>query len=226
MLAQKMQQHGATGWLVNTGWSGGRYGNLIVITSYIIYVMLNHILFSPPGMDRESALSYLTPGKSLMPYTLAASWMQITRRLKCSDLRFPLRLRGCLQRYWIQWTLYATSWLTFPLSTILLSVIANFWYHFGFNLDCSGQIRKHTRKHCLSWLAYSKTTSRHSQTTRLARTTSWLKTSSRQVRTSSEVLGVEVANKIEEQSIYFSFSVWVKWSFVCSIGAIVSLFST
>ncbi|KAL6220227.1 hypothetical protein ACLB2K_007983 [Fragaria x ananassa] len=27
MLAQKMQQHGATGWLVNTGWSGGRYGS-------------------------------------------------------------------------------------------------------------------------------------------------------------------------------------------------------
>lgn len=27
MLAEKMQKHGATGWLVNTGWSGGRYGN-------------------------------------------------------------------------------------------------------------------------------------------------------------------------------------------------------
>ncbi|KAF3786809.1 Phosphoenolpyruvate carboxykinase ATP [Nymphaea thermarum] len=26
MLADKMQKHGATGWLVNTGWSGGRYG--------------------------------------------------------------------------------------------------------------------------------------------------------------------------------------------------------
>lgn len=25
MLAAKMQKHGATGWLVNTGWSGGRY---------------------------------------------------------------------------------------------------------------------------------------------------------------------------------------------------------
>lgn len=25
MLAEKMQKHGATGWLVNTGWSGGRY---------------------------------------------------------------------------------------------------------------------------------------------------------------------------------------------------------
>lgn len=24
MLAAKMQKHGATGWLVNTGWSGGR----------------------------------------------------------------------------------------------------------------------------------------------------------------------------------------------------------
>ncbi|KAK4426497.1 Phosphoenolpyruvate carboxykinase (ATP) [Sesamum alatum] len=27
MLAAKMEQHGATGWLVNTGWSGGRYGS-------------------------------------------------------------------------------------------------------------------------------------------------------------------------------------------------------
>eukprot|EP00494_Astrolonche_serrata_P001863 UN01869 len=26
MLAEKMQTYGATGWLVNTGWSGGRYG--------------------------------------------------------------------------------------------------------------------------------------------------------------------------------------------------------
>lgn len=27
MLASKMQKHGATGWLVNTGWSGGSYGS-------------------------------------------------------------------------------------------------------------------------------------------------------------------------------------------------------
>ncbi|KAE9449535.1 hypothetical protein C3L33_18566, partial [Rhododendron williamsianum] len=27
MLAAKMQKHGATGWLVNTGWSGGSYGS-------------------------------------------------------------------------------------------------------------------------------------------------------------------------------------------------------
>ncbi|KAL6209717.1 hypothetical protein ACLB2K_020657 [Fragaria x ananassa] len=27
MLAEKMQKHGATAWLVNTGWSGGRYGS-------------------------------------------------------------------------------------------------------------------------------------------------------------------------------------------------------
>ncbi|GKV33516.1 hypothetical protein SLEP1_g42021 [Rubroshorea leprosula] len=27
MLAEKMLKHGATGWLVNTGWSGGRYGS-------------------------------------------------------------------------------------------------------------------------------------------------------------------------------------------------------
>jgi phosphoenolpyruvate carboxykinase (ATP) len=25
MLADKMKSHGATAWLVNTGWSGGRY---------------------------------------------------------------------------------------------------------------------------------------------------------------------------------------------------------
>lgn len=27
MLAEKMKKHGATGWLVNTGWSGGQYGS-------------------------------------------------------------------------------------------------------------------------------------------------------------------------------------------------------
>jgi phosphoenolpyruvate carboxykinase (ATP) len=26
MLAEKMQQHGTTAWLINTGWAGGRYG--------------------------------------------------------------------------------------------------------------------------------------------------------------------------------------------------------
>lgn len=26
MLAEKMEQHGAVAWLVNTGWTGGRYG--------------------------------------------------------------------------------------------------------------------------------------------------------------------------------------------------------
>lgn len=31
MLATKMEKHGATGWLVNTGWSGGRYEELIAI---------------------------------------------------------------------------------------------------------------------------------------------------------------------------------------------------
>jgi len=26
MLAEKMRQHGTSGWLVNTGWTGGSYG--------------------------------------------------------------------------------------------------------------------------------------------------------------------------------------------------------
>lgn len=37
MLASKMEKHGATGWLVNTGWSGGRY--------YIIYKVINTSCF-------------------------------------------------------------------------------------------------------------------------------------------------------------------------------------
>ena len=28
MLAEKMEKHGTTAWLVNTGWSGGRYTKL------------------------------------------------------------------------------------------------------------------------------------------------------------------------------------------------------
>jgi hypothetical protein len=32
MLAEKMQKYGATGWLVNTGWSGGRYARGTTVT--------------------------------------------------------------------------------------------------------------------------------------------------------------------------------------------------
>lgn len=41
MLAEKMQKHGATGWLVNTGWSGGRYDILfknVNLTMHLIYI--------------------------------------------------------------------------------------------------------------------------------------------------------------------------------------------
>lgn len=34
MLAEKMQAHGATGWLVNTGWSGGRYDILLMLERF------------------------------------------------------------------------------------------------------------------------------------------------------------------------------------------------
>ena len=42
MLAEKMQNHGATGWLVNTGWSGGRYVFLVmnVIIKMLIFFCL------------------------------------------------------------------------------------------------------------------------------------------------------------------------------------------
>ena len=36
MLAEKMQKHGATAWLVNTGWSGGRYTTNV---DYIIQIL-------------------------------------------------------------------------------------------------------------------------------------------------------------------------------------------
>lgn len=34
MLAEKMQKHGATGWLVNTGWSGGRYASSVGLVKW------------------------------------------------------------------------------------------------------------------------------------------------------------------------------------------------
>ena len=37
MLAEKMQKHGATAWLVNTGWSGGRYGSSYIIMKLYSY---------------------------------------------------------------------------------------------------------------------------------------------------------------------------------------------
>lgn len=41
MLAEKMQNHGATGWLVNTGWSGGRY---VFLVMNVIIEMLTFFL--------------------------------------------------------------------------------------------------------------------------------------------------------------------------------------
>lgn len=42
MLAQKMEKHNATGWLVNTGWSGGRYAksHTSSIPNLIIYLWI------------------------------------------------------------------------------------------------------------------------------------------------------------------------------------------
>lgn len=40
MLAEKMQNHGATGWLVNTGWSGGRYA-----FSYYVCEIIKMLIF-------------------------------------------------------------------------------------------------------------------------------------------------------------------------------------
>ena len=56
-------------------------------------------------MAQGVELSCRTHEKSSMPYTPAASWRQITKRLKFLGLRSPLRLRECLQKFWIQWTL-------------------------------------------------------------------------------------------------------------------------
>lgn len=36
MLAEKMQKHGATGWLVNTGWSGGRYTHPLSAFAFVL----------------------------------------------------------------------------------------------------------------------------------------------------------------------------------------------
>ncbi|XP_048233428.1 phosphoenolpyruvate carboxykinase (ATP) 1 isoform X2 [Ricinus communis] len=45
MLSDKMQKHGATGWLVNTGWSGGRY-NMQYFYKKMLIVMVNQHPFS------------------------------------------------------------------------------------------------------------------------------------------------------------------------------------
>ena len=47
MLAEKMQKHGATGWLVNTGWSGGRYVWHCYDTNKLRIVSQNFAIHSP-----------------------------------------------------------------------------------------------------------------------------------------------------------------------------------
>ena len=49
MLASKMEKHGATGWLVNTGWSGGRcvktkilkYEQICITNDYFLYIFIH-----------------------------------------------------------------------------------------------------------------------------------------------------------------------------------------
>jgi len=43
MLSKKMAEHGAQGWLVNTGWSGGKFGVGSVSFFYFSYVLENSI---------------------------------------------------------------------------------------------------------------------------------------------------------------------------------------
>ena len=39
MLAEKMKKHGSNAWLVNSGWSGGEYGEGKVIKYYLQYFL-------------------------------------------------------------------------------------------------------------------------------------------------------------------------------------------
>lgn len=81
MLAEKMQKHGATGWLVNTGWSGGRYDQRIwqdiaaIEKKTFPFLARKAELVLPfiTDMVWEVVSSYPTHGKLSMPYTLAAS---------------------------------------------------------------------------------------------------------------------------------------------------------
>lgn len=48
MLSEKMQKHGATGWLVNTGWSAGRYE---INRNRNILMLLDFIFINRGGED-------------------------------------------------------------------------------------------------------------------------------------------------------------------------------
>jgi ATP-dependent phosphoenolpyruvate carboxykinase len=45
MLAEKMQKYGATGWLVNTGWSGGRYARGTTVTVWFASGSCTQLVF-------------------------------------------------------------------------------------------------------------------------------------------------------------------------------------
>lgn len=64
MLAEKMQKYGATGWLVNTGWSGGRYLLLSTVTaSTPLHIYLWHEL------TLNSLFRYGVGKRIRLPYT-------------------------------------------------------------------------------------------------------------------------------------------------------------
>lgn len=75
MLAEKMQKHGATGWLVNTGWSGGRYWFYTVYSKvpWPYWILLLRLLseheLGPKNWLMLSRCSYGSGSRIKLPYT-------------------------------------------------------------------------------------------------------------------------------------------------------------
>lgn len=108
MLAEKMQKHGATGWLVNTGWSGGRYTSSVGLVKWYseqcygdykrdFYLELPFLIFFFSWLiSHPDFLSH-----SLHKQSNAAHWVLAPIELYATQWFPPCRMTGCNCWNWI-----------------------------------------------------------------------------------------------------------------------------
>lgn len=122
MLAEKMQKYGATGWLVNTGWSGGRYARGTTVTVWFASGSCTQLVFGMgnrrfhcgtvaclSGTAWARGSGFPTPERSSTPSTPASFSPPTTRRPRSLAWRSRLRSRACRRKSSTQSTPYACS---------------------------------------------------------------------------------------------------------------------
>lgn len=143
MLAEKMQKHGATGWLVNTGWSGGRYGS-----------------------GSRIKLSYT---RKIIDAIHSAELLNVDyHKTKVFGLEIPTAIEGVPSEILDPMNTVRAKW-----HLVIEIFLFHFTTFFKLGGSCSGQIRMRIMKRCWNWRVFSRTILRHLPITRLVKTIVW-----------------------------------------------------